>query len=52
MLNDPLMLQGPLSPGSPLQNGNLKQMKILMNDWKLSDYLFAQNLSQTPMYVS
>jgi hypothetical protein len=35
MLNDPLILQGPLSPGSPLQNGNLKQMKILMNDWEI-----------------
>jgi hypothetical protein len=30
MLNDPLMLQGPLSPGSPLQNGNLKQQIMIL----------------------
>jgi hypothetical protein len=30
MLNNPLMLQGPLSPGSPLQNGNLKQQIMIL----------------------
>ena len=30
MLNDPLMLQGPLSYGFPLQNGNLKQQIMIL----------------------